>query len=235
MISDLVLLAGGLATRLKPVTEKIPKSMLEVAGKPFIHHQLELLREKGISKAVICAGYLGEQIKDYIKDGRDFGLEIDYSFDGDKLLGTGGAIKKCLDKLSENFFIMYGDSYLDAEFEIINEYFLKSGKTGLMTVFRNENKWDKSNIKFENGQILNYDKNSKDTEMEYIDYGLGMLNKRAFDDFGNREVFDLEEVYRNLLKKNDLSGYEMKDRFYETGSFIGLEETEKYLLSRNKK
>jgi len=232
-ISDLVLLAGGLATRMKPITESIPKSLIEIAGKPFIQHQLEILKIKGIKKVVICAGKFGEKIADFVKEGSEFGIEIKYSFDGEKLLGTGGAVKKSLPLLSENFFIMYGDSYLDTEFKIINEYFFKKAKIGLMTVLKNEGKWDKSNIEFENGEIKNYNKKYADEKMKYIDYGLGILNKKAFENFENKEVFDLEEVYRNLLNKNDLSGYEVKERFYEIGSFPGLEDTEKYLSEKN--
>ncbi|MBL8008441.1 MAG: NTP transferase domain-containing protein [Ignavibacteria bacterium] len=230
--ADIVLLAGGLATRLKPVTEKIPKSLIEVAGKPFIYHQLMLLKSVSVKKVVICAGYLGEQIQNYVGDGSRFGIEVRYSFDGDKLLGTGGAVRKCLGEVEENFFVMYGDSYLDTEFEIINEYFLKSSKSGLMTVLKNEGKWDKSNVEFNNGQIIRYDKKNTDANMKYIDYGLGMFNKRAFEDFKNTEIFDLEEVYRNLLEKNELAGFEVKERFYEIGSFDGISDTERYLKSK---
>lgn len=231
-INEIAILAGGLATRLKPVSETVPKSLIEVAGKPFIYHQLKLLQSKGIRKAVICAGYLGEQIQNYVGDGKEFGIQAEYSFDGDKLLGTGGALRKSLKFFGDNFFILYGDSYLDAEFEDINEYFLKSNKCGLMTVLKNDGKWDKSNIEFENGEILVYDKKVTSGEMRYIDYGLGILNKKAFEDFENREVFDLEEVYRKLLKKKQLAGFEVHERFYEIGSFTGLEETEKYLLNK---
>ncbi|MBS1552414.1 MAG: NTP transferase domain-containing protein [Bacteroidetes bacterium] len=231
-MDEIAILAGGLATRLKPVSETVPKSLIEVAGKPFIYHQLKLLQSKGIRKAVICAGYLGEQIQNYVGDGKEFGIQAEYSFDGDKLLGTGGALRKSLKFFRNDFFILYGDSYLDAEFEDINEYFLKSNKCGLMTVLKNDGKWDKSNIEFENGEILVYDKKVTSGEMRYIDYGLGILNKKAFEDFENREVFDLEEVYRDLLKKKQLAGFEVHKRFYEIGSFTGLEETEKYLLNK---
>lgn len=232
-IDEIAILAGGLATRLKPVTETIPKSLIEVVGKPFIYHQLKLLQSKGIRKAVICAGYLGEQIKDYVRDGVEFGMQVEYSFDGNKLLGTGGAIKNSLKFFSNNFFIIYGDSYLDAEFKVINEYFLKSNKNGLMTVLKNDGKWDKSNIKFEKGEILVYEKKVSSGKMNYIDYGLGILSKEAFKDFENKEVFDLEEVYKDLLNKKQLAGFEVQERFYEIGSFAGLEDTEKYLLNKN--
>ncbi|HQY50735.1 MAG TPA: sugar phosphate nucleotidyltransferase [Ignavibacteria bacterium] len=228
-INNLALLAGGLATRLKPVTETIPKSMLDVAGIPFIHHQLNILKNKGIKKVVICAGAMGEQIKSYTDSNPLEGMEIIFSFDGEKLLGTGGALKKALSKLNENFFVMYGDSYLDTDFNDINKYFLDQNKKGLMTVFRNEGKWDISNIEFENGKILNYDKFSKNENMRHIDYGLGILTQSAFKNFSNEEVFDLAEVYKLLLKNNELAGFEVMERFYEIGSFSGLEETRKLL------
>lgn len=230
-INNLALLAGGLATRLKPVTETIPKSMLEVAGLPFIQQQIILLKEKGIKKIVICAGAMGDQIKSYTDSNPLNGIEIIYSFDGDKLLGTGGAIKKALSKLDDKFFIMYGDSYLDTDFNDINKYFLDQNKKGLMTVFRNEGKWDSSNIEFDNGKLLNYDKLTKNVNMNYIDYGLGIINKSAFENFSDEEVFDLEEVYKILLKNNELAGFEVKERFYEIGSFKGLEETRNLLLN----
>lgn len=232
-IDNLVLLAGGLATRLKPVTETIPKSMLDINGKPFIAHQLELLRNKGIQKVIICAGYLGEKIQDHVKDGSDFGLKVEYSFDGDKLLGTGGAIKKALPNTDDIFFVMYGDSYLNTDFEIISDYFFKKRAIGLMTVFRNEGKWDKSNIDFAGGKILAYDKKGEGENLKFIDYGLGVLNKTSFIDFMDKDIFDLEEVYQILLKKNELEGFEVKERFYEIGSFRGLDETSNYLLNNN--
>lgn len=229
MINTLVLLAGGKATRLRPVTETIPKSLLEVAGKPFIDHQLDLIKSNNITKVVICVSYLGEKIKQFAGDGSRYGLKIDYSFDGDTLLGTGGTIKNAFPLLDENFFVLYGDSYLTTDFQKAGEYFLSDSKSGLMTVFRNENKWDKSNIEFIKGNIIRYDKKIKDEKMKYIDYGLGILNKKAFDEFKDKTIFDLEAVYQDLISKYDLLGYEVSERFYEIGSFKGLEETQMLL------
>ena len=157
-MNQLVLLAGGKATRLRPVTETIPKSMLEVAGKPFIAHQLELVRKNAIEKVLVCASFLGEQIENYLGDGSRFGMSVEYSFDGDELLGTGGAIKKSMNMLDEQFYVMYGDSYLNTDFELINEYFFAQSKPALMTVYLNEVKWENSNVLFESGNFLNYDK-----------------------------------------------------------------------------
>ncbi len=229
MISTLALLAGGKATRLEPVSTTIPKSMIIVAGKPFIAHQLELIKKNNISKVVLCISHMGEYIKNYIGGENNFNLKIDFSFDGEKLLGTGGALKKALPLLGDNFFIMYGDSYLDTDFAKINEYFFLKNKKGLMTVFNNEDKWDSSNIEYDDNKIINYNKKFPTKKMKYIDYGLGILNKSAFDDFKNLDKFDLEEVYVNLLQKKQLAGFEIKERFFEIGSFDGLEETNRHL------
>lgn len=229
LIRQLILLAGGKATRLRPVTETIPKSMLQVAGKPFIAHQLELARSKGIDKVVLCASYLGEMIEQYAGDGSRFGVKLEYSFDGDELLGTGGAVMKALEKIEGDFFVMYGDSYLNTDFERINEYFFSQNKPALMTVFRNDGKWDKSNVCFRDGEIIAYDKVNRTPEMQYIDYGLGILSEKCFAELRSRKVFDLAEVYSRLLEKNELAGYEVKERFYEIGSFEGLSETNDYL------
>jgi len=233
MMNQLVLLAGGKATRLRPVTETIPKSMLEVAGKPFIAHQLELVRKNAIEKVLVCASFLGEQIKNYLGDGSRFGMSVEYSFDGDELLGTGGAIKKAMNMLDEQFYVMYGDSYLNTDFELINEYFFAQSKPALMTVYLNEGKWDNSNVLFEKGNLLKYDKVNRTSDMKHIDYGLGILPKQAFEEYNNKTVFDLSEVYGKLLKKDLLAGYEVKERFYEIGSFTGLEETDKFLRETN--
>jgi len=229
VIDTLVLLAGGLATRLKPVTETIPKSMIEVGGKPFIEHQLSLIKKNSISNVIICAGKFGEMIKEFTEKRNSFGLNIKYSFDGSKLLGTGGAIKKALEYTGENFFVMYGDSYLTADLREVGNYYNSHKAKGLMTVYHNEGKFDKSNIEFTDGKIIRYDKKSADVDLKYIDYGLGILNRTAFDEFKDQEVFDLEKVYQSLLSKDQLAGYEVKERFYEIGSFNGLEETNKFL------
>ena len=226
----MVIIAGGIATRLRPVTETIPKAMLMVAGKPFIAHQLLLLQKNGIKKVVICSGYLSNQIEDFVGDGSKFGLSATFCVDGEKLLGTGGAVKHALPLLEEEFFVMYGDSYLTVDFKHVFDHFLRSPCMGLMTVFKNRNAWDSSNIVFKGGKILTYDKKHKIPGMDYIDYGLGILRKSAFDLMGERQVFDLSELYQNLILKDQMSGYEVPERFYEIGSLSALEETQKYIL-----
>jgi NDP-sugar pyrophosphorylase family protein len=228
------ILAGGLATRLRPITEKIPKSLVPVAGKPFLAHQLELLRSRGIRRAVLCVGYLGEMIQRDFGNGEKFGVELDYSFDGEKLLGTGGAIKCALPLLGREFFVLYGDSYLPVDYAPISEFFHRSGKLGLMTVYHNEGKYDTSNVVFADSEIKIYDKNAKSPEMRHIDYGLSLFKAAAFDSYSAGQSFDLAEVMGRLVREKQLAGCEVHERFYEIGSPAGLAELELLLQSKSK-
>lgn len=223
------ILAGGLATRLRPITEKIPKALVEVAGRPFISWQLNQLCSQGIKEVVICTGYLGSEIEREIGDGRFFGVKVSYSHDGDKLLGTGGALKKACPILGDTFFVLYGDSYLQINFGKVAKAFKDSEFDGLMTVLANKNKWDKSNVLFEGGQILEYNKFFPQPKMHYIDYGLGVLKSSCFDVYRENEAFDLADLYHRLALQGQLMGYEVYNRFYEIGSLDGLKEAEKYL------
>ena len=227
------ILAGGLATRLRPITEKIPKSLVPVAGKPFLAHQLELLHARGIRHAVLCIGYLGEMIQRDFGDGKAFGVRLDYSFDGPKLLGTGGAIKRALPMLGDEFFVLYGDSYLPVEYRPIAEFFRRSGKLGLMTVFRNEGRYDTSNVVFHDGEIAVYDKKNRPPEMRHIDYGLSLFQASVFESYSAGQPFDLAEVMGKLVREKQLAGYEVPERFYEMGSPAGLAELESLLQSKS--
>lgn len=223
------LLAGGLATRLRPMTEKTPKSMVLVAGEPFIAHQLRLLVRQQVKDVVICCGYLGEQIEKFVGDGSSFGLRVHYSHDGERLLGTGGAIKQALPLLGKAFFVMYGDSYLLQPIAPVWHAFLEAGLLGLMTVFRNVGRWDASNVEFRGGRVLRYEKDVKDNSMQYIDYGLGVIRSDVFDWWPFPDAFDLQSLYQMLVKEGLLAGYEVAHRFYEIGSHAGLQETDALL------
>ena len=228
------ILAGGLATRLRPITEKIPKSLVPVAGRPFLAHQLEMLHARGIRHAVLCIGYLGEMIqRDFGSEA--FGIRLDYSFDGEKLLGTGGAIKRALPRLGEEFFVLYGDSYLPIQYAPVAEAFQRSGKLGLMTVYRNEGKYDTSNVVFADGEIKIYDKKNQLPEMRHIDYGLSLFKSSVFAAYPADEKFDLAEVMGQLVRERQLAGYEVPERFFEMGSPAGLEELERRLAPKSPK
>lgn len=231
-ISTIAVLAGGLATRMRPLTETVPKAMLDVAGEPFITHQLRLFRREGLKHVILCVGHLGEQIMEFVGDGARFGLRVDYSFDGDRLLGTGGALRKALRQLGEHFYVIYGDSYLDTSFAAAAEHFAQSRKEGLMTVFRNEGRWDTSNVVFEAGTVCFYSKVDRRPEMQYIDYGLGILRASTLTSHAQGETFELADVYRDLVARQQLAGHEVQHRFFEIGSTRGLAETEAYISAR---
>jgi NDP-sugar pyrophosphorylase family protein len=225
----LALLAGGLAIRLRPHTLKVPKAMIEVAGEPFIVHQLRLMRREGLTHAVLCVGYLGEQIEAFVKDGSHFGVAVDYCYDGPKLLGTGGALRKALPYLGSEFLVMYGDSWLDTTFAPVVTAFRNSGKPALMTVFRNEGHWDVSNVQYENGVIQRYDKVERVPQMQHIDWGLSIVKAELLAQRPADTAFDLAEIYTNLARHGQLAGYEITTRFYEIGSTEGLRETDALL------
>lgn len=223
------LLAGGLATRLRPLTETIPKALVPIAGEPFLAHQLRLLHLQGLRRVVLCAGYLGEMIEREIGDGAAYGMEVEYSFDGPKLLGTGGALRRALPRLGEQFIVLYGDSYLPIECGAVVESFVASGKPGLMTVFHNQGQWDTSNVVFRDGTIRNYNKKELTPEMQHIDYGLGILRADTLLGRPADEAFDVADVYRDLSAAGELAGYEVRERFYEIGSPAGLAELDELL------
>ena len=228
------ILAGGLATRLRPITETIPKALVDVAGQPFIFRQLKFLRGQGVQKVVLCIGYLGEMVQSLVGDGSQFGLDVTYSPDGPVLLGTGGALKQTLPLLGQNFFVLYGDSFLPIDFAPVEKAFFESGKTSLMTVLKNGDRWDKSNVAFSDGELLEYNKKNPKPNMAYIDYGLGVLHSSVLDSYPTKEAFDLAEVYHALSLQGQLAGYEVHDRFYEIGSHSGLNEAEDYFLTQEK-
>lgn len=228
-----VILAGGLATRLRPMTETIPKALVALNGEPFIAHQLRLLRKQDITDVILSVGYKGDMIEEFVGDGGRYDVNVSYVHDGPELLGTGGALKNTLSHINgDAFFVLYGDSYLPCDYASVQSFFINSDKLGLMTVFHNQNKWDSSNVEFSHQGIVAYDKVNKTEKMQYIDYGLGILSKDCFRFFNDQKVFDLAQLYQVLLANKLLAGYEVKERFYEAGSFTGIEELE-YYLSQN--
>lgn len=224
-------LAGGLATRLRPITETIPKSLVEVAGRPFAEHQIALLRRRGITDIVFLVGHLGEMVRDHLGDGSRFDVRLRYVFDGARPLGTGGAVRRALAALDDPFFVLYGDSYLECDYAAVEETFRAGRGDGLMTVCPNDDQWDRSNVRFVDGRIDAYDKTGATPGMRHIDYGLGAFRKAAFASRGDEEAFDLAALYRQLLAEGRLDAFEVAGRFYEIGSPAGLEETRAHLAA----
>jgi len=223
------ILAGGLATRLRPITATIPKALVEVAGRPFIDHQLALLRANGICKVVLCLGFLGEQVEQHLGNGAAYRMELNYSHDGNRLLGTGGALRRAAPLLDEVFWVMYGDSYMDINYRAVLADYFQRGVLGMMTVLRNQNRWDRSNAVFRDGRLLCYDKRVQTPEMTHIDYGIALLHRTALERIPPGQTYDLADLYHALVAEGQMAGYEVTQRFYEIGSPANLEETRAYL------
>ncbi|MCC7371981.1 MAG: nucleotidyltransferase family protein [Chloroflexi bacterium] len=224
------ILAGGRATRLGLLAADLPKSMIPVAGHPFVDHQLALLQRSGVRRVVFCVGHLGDQIEAHVGDGARYGLEVRYAYDGERLLGTGGAVRRALPLIGPLCLVIYGDSYLDIDYAVVLEHFLRCPEPALMTVFRNGRQWDTSNVHFRDGRIVRYDKRQPDPEMAYIDYGASLYRAEALERIPLGEPYDLGDLTHELAAEGLLAGYEVTQRFYEVGSFHGIRETECYLL-----
>jgi NDP-sugar pyrophosphorylase family protein len=226
------ILAGGLATRLGLLTRETPKCLLSIAGRPFIHHQLRHLHGQGVRRVVLCLSHLGERVVEAVGNGSAFGLEVVYSFDGSELLGTGGAVRQALSLLGPAFFVLYGDSYLDCSYAAVQEAYQAAGKLALMTVFRNDSQWDTSNVEFHDGRILAYDKVAPTAAMHYIDYGLSVWNQTAFAVVPETGPCNLAVICEEMLRRGELAGFEVMQRFYEIGSMVGLEQTREHLAGQ---
>ena len=224
-----VILAGGLATRLRPITERIPKSLIQIHGKPFLQYQLDRLRNEGVTDIVLCIGYLGDQIVEYFGDGSKYGVSIAYSYDGDHLLGTAGALKKAEKYLCEEFFLTYGDSYLSIDYRTVMFWFKQFGKQGLMVVYKNYNQYDKSNLSIEGNLVKSYSKTNKTKDMIYIDYGASILRRDVLNLVPEGEVCSLDELFVQLIEQQQFLAYEVKERFYQIGSIDGIEEFKQYI------
>jgi NDP-sugar pyrophosphorylase family protein len=221
------ILAGGLGTRLGRQVRDTPKPLLEVAGEPFLIHQLRLLSSYGVREIVLCVGYLGEQIESAI-GGERFGIDIRYSFDAPELDGTLGAIRRALPQLGERFLVLYGDTYLRIDYADVARAWRASGLPGVMAVLRNEDRWDVSNVAYEDGRVLAYDKHAPTADMRWIDYGLGGLTVDALAAADGGES-DLAHLYQRLAVLGRLCGYEASERFYEIGTPSGFSEADAFL------
>jgi NDP-sugar pyrophosphorylase family protein len=229
MLPTISILAGGLGQRLGQRTASTPKPLLEVAGEPFLFHQLRLLAEHGAERVVLCVGYLGEMIEKRVGRAR-YGIAIDYSYDSPQLDGTLGAIRRALPLLGDRFLVLYGDTYLRLDYRAAVAGWIKSDAPALMTVFRNEGRWDRSNVVFADGRVLAYDKHHATSGMHWIDYGLGGLTSEALRVVDEGEG-DLAVLYQRLAQSGSLYGFSATERFYEIGTHRGLAETEAFLVA----
>ena len=219
-----VILAGGLGTRLGDLTKEVPKSMVPIFGKPFLEYQIELLRAQGISEIILCIGHMSGQIKDYFGDGRRFHISIRYSDEGDRQLGTAGAIKFAEPLLADSFFVLFGDTYLMVDYKAIMSYFLSQNHPALMAVYRNENRFDTSDVIVENQLVTVYDKTHPRPDMVYINAGLSVMRKDAMVLIPPGKSVSVQQFFAEFLDKQQLLAFEVSQRFYEIGSFSGLSD-----------
>jgi NDP-sugar pyrophosphorylase family protein len=219
-----------LGSRLGERVADTPKPLLEVAGEPFLMHQLRLLSSHGAGEVVLCVGYRGEQIQSRIGEQR-FGMLIRYSFDAPGLDGTLGAIRRALPLLGERFLVLYGDTYLRIDYGAVARRWAESGLPAVMTVLRNEGRWDTSNVVYRDGMVLRYDKRSPTPEMRWIDYGLGGLTAHSLERVSASEG-ELAVLYERLAEGGELLGFEASERFYEIGTTRALMETDAFLAER---
>ena len=225
---QVIILAGGMATRLGDLTRDHPKSLLKIQGKPFLEYQLELLRKADIENVVLCLGYLSEQIKNHFGDGNRFGVNIHYSIE-DKPLGTAGALRNACDLLGDIFFCLYGDSYLPVNYLDVMRYFNSQNKLALMTVFNNHNRFDKSNTAIRGNLVSDYNKNNITGDVVYIDYGLNVFRKHVLDMIPDDQFYPLEHLFPSLIDLQELLAYEVRERFYEIGSPQGFRDFTEYI------
>lgn len=223
------ILAGGLATRLRPITRTIPKAMITICGEPFAHWQMKKLAQAGVIDIVYCVGYKSEMIENFVGDGSKYGMNVEYSYDGPKQLGTGGAIIKALPYLGDKFMVLYGDSYLKIDYTKVQEAHEVSGKPALMTVYANNGKFDKSNVNFTGGVLRHYQKGNASIEMTHIDYGLSCFDVSVFSSYDSKIPLDVAQIFTDLASKDLLAGFEVEERFYEIGSRQGILDFAAYL------
>jgi len=221
-------LTGGLATRLRPLTERIPKSMIVFRNKPFLWHQLELVKKYQIHDIVLCVGYLADQIKNYFKGGKEMNMNIQYSEEKEPL-GTAGALKNAEPLLDEEFLVMNGDSYLMLDYTEIIKYFRKRTKSALMVVYKNYNYYEDSNVTVNNGLVTLYNRKIKTPEMVYVDAGLYLFKKEVVKLIPNNTKILLDEIFVKLVEQKELLAFEISQRFYEIGSVSGLKEFKRFL------
>lgn len=231
MSLPVAILAGGRAIRLGGLASARPKALMDVDGRPFVLHQLEMLRRHGLTDVVLCTGHLGDLIEQAVGDGSRWDVRVRYSPDGPALLGTGGALRRALPLLGGAFFVLYGDAYLDCDYHDVERAFHDSGRLALMTVFRNENRWDTSNVEFDSGRIVRYDKRDRTPQMHHIDYGLSVLTDTAIGTYPEAAVMDLATIYQDLIAAGQLAAYEVSRRFFEIGTPEGLDEFRRHVAA----
>lgn len=229
---QIVILCGGLATRLSHLTKYTPKSMVEIEGKPFLEYQIENLKKHSIKDIVLCVGHLSEKIEEYFGNGEKFGVNLKYSYDKEKLLGTIGALKNAEPLLKDVFFIMYGDSYISVDFHKVRDHFMQHDKPALMVVYKNQDKYDRSNLIVQDNMVIGYGEKERTRDMIYVDYGTSVLRKKVLENVPKDTPYPTEQFFSELVKKRELMAFEVQERFYHIGDLEALEEFRSHIRTK---
>lgn len=230
---QIVVLAGGLATRMRPETEQIPKSLLHVQGRPFVDWQLDRFAASGARSVVMCVGHLGEQIETHVKRALDRGLVVGYSYDGAELVGTGGALRRAFARLEDEFVLTYGDSYLPFDYAApLHDLRAHPEAVATMSVYRNRGELGASNVALDGDWVAKYEKGAADPDLDCIDYGAIALRRSALDGIEDGAVWGIEALFRKLARKRQLRAFVAPERFYEVGSPEGKRDLERHLASQ---
>lgn len=230
---QVVVLAGGLATRMRPETEQVPKSLLHVQGRPFVDWQLDRFTASGARSVILCVGHLGEQIETHVKRGLDRGLVVGYSYDGPELVGTGGALRRAFARLEDEFVLTYGDSYLPFDYAApLHDLRAHPEALATMSVYRNRGQLGPSNVALDGEWVAKYEKGSADPELDCIDYGAIALRRSILEGIEDGAVWGVEALFRKLARKRQLRAFVAPERFYEVGSPEGKRDLEQYLASQ---
>jgi len=229
---QVIILCGGLGTRLSHLTKYTPKSMIQIEGKPFLEYQIEALKKQSIKDIVLCVGHLSEKIEEYFGNGEKFDVNIKYSYDKEKLLGPIGALKNAEPLLKDTFFIMYGDSYISVDFHKVHNYFMQHDKPALMVVYKNQDKYDRSNLIIQDNMVIGYGEKERTRDMIYIDYGTSVLRKKVLDNIPKDTPYSNEQFFSELVKKRELMAFEVEKRFYHIGDLEALEEFRNHIRTK---
>ena len=228
---QVVILAGGLGTRVSHLWPGKPKALIPIAGQPFIDHQLRLLSANGLHRIMLCIGFGAEEVEEYVGDGTRWGMEVTYSREDCKeLAGTGGALVRALPLLNGYFMVVYGDAYLPIDYKAVIRAFLSQPLPAMMCVFRNRNRWDRSNAEVRDGKVVRYSKDEVGNQFEFIDYGINFFRRNVIERYRSHpQPFELAVIQSDLARQGELAAHEVSSRFYEIGSPEGLKELERYL------
>lgn len=231
-INQAVILAGGLGSRLRPITDTVPKPMIPMNGKPFLFYLIDMLIENGITKIVLLLGYLPNVFTEYLKSNPRNGIEITYMI-GDVNWETGTRIKKAQHLLDEHFILLYADNYLKIDLKKYLHCYQDSKADFLMTVYHNQDYYSKSNVRFSpDGRVEGYDRTRSDPNCNGIDVGFFLLSKNIVEEMPHDDFHLTHEFLPETISKKKVHCLVTDQVYYSIGNLERLPVTESYLKKK---